>query len=182
VHAFLDACVLYPPLVRAVLLGAAEAGLCRPAWSPRVLAEWHIAVARKQGAEAAAAVERTQSVMRLAFPDAEITPHPEWEGAPGLPDPADAHVIAAAVAARADTLVTFNLRDFPTRRLAAHGITVRHPDGLLWELWSQAPGVMTAVVRHGTGVDDPAGCRRVLKRARLPRLGKAMLSGEPGGS
>ena len=56
--AFLDACVLYPPLVRGLLLGAAAEGLLRPRLSPRVLEEWARATERDHGAEAAAILAR----------------------------------------------------------------------------------------------------------------------------
>jgi predicted nucleic acid-binding protein len=179
---FLDACVLYPPVMRALILGAAEAGLFTPAWSARVLAEWRIAVARKEGPEAALAVDAAQARLRAAFPEGEAVPDPDTEAAlvPLLPDPADAHVLAGARAAGAGTLLTLNLRDFPRRLMAGEGIAARHPDGVLWELASHAPERFAALVRAATGTGDPAAQRRALKRARLPRLGKAMEAGAGG--
>lgn len=47
-----------------------------------------------------------------------------------LPDPNDRHVLAAAIAARADVIVTFNLAHFPKSILASYGIDVMHPDAL----------------------------------------------------
>jgi predicted nucleic acid-binding protein len=44
-----------------------------------------------------------------------------------LPDPDDLHVLAAAVNARADLVVTVNLKDFATAVLAPHGIVAMHP-------------------------------------------------------
>ena len=46
----IDACVLYPTVMREVVLGAAEAGLFAPRWSARILEEWARA-ARKIGPE-----------------------------------------------------------------------------------------------------------------------------------
>jgi len=173
---FLDACVLYPPLLREILLRLAEAGLFRPAWSPRVLAEWRIAAARDGGlaaeTEVAAAIDR----MTAAFPGGAVTPDPAVEEAAHLPDPADAHVLAGAVAAGAGVLLTFNMRDFPSRRLSAHGITPRHPDSFVWELLSGAPETAGPILRRiaaESGRTDPESVRRALKRARLPRLAKA---------
>ncbi len=173
---FLDACVLYPPLVRGVLLGAAEAGLFVPRWSRRVLDEWRIAAARNGGLAAERGVEAVAARMAESFPEGEVSPEPGVEMAIELPDPADAHVLAGAVAAGAGVLLTFNLRDFPARRLAALGIAARHPDGFLWELLSAAPEAMGGVVRAAAaaaGAETPEEVRRALKRARLPRLGKA---------
>lgn len=173
---FLDACVLYPPLVRGVLLGAAEAGLFAPRWSRRVLDEWRIAAARNGGLGAESGVDAIAARMAESFPEGEVSPRRGVEMAIDLPDPADAHVLAGAVAAGAGVLVTFNLRDFPVRKLAAMGIEGRHPDGFLWELFSEAPEAVGRAIRAAAtaaGAGAPGEVRRALKRARLPRLGKA---------
>lgn len=174
---FLDACVLYPPLVRGLLIGAAEAGFFTPLWSARVLAEWRISIARKQGLEAEDVAVAAQGMLAERFPSAEIMAEPEIEAAIHLPDPADAHVLAGAIAGGAELIITFNLRDFPRRVLAGHGIEARHPDGLLWEFWSNAPERMGLVM--GAVLDqakvEPDRVRAVLKRAKLPRFGKALV-------
>lgn len=180
---FLDACALYPPLVRGIVLGMATAGLITPRWSPRVLAEWRIAAARNGGMEAEDRVDATLADMAARFPEATVEPPPEPQPTHALPDPADAHVLAAAVASGADVLLTFNLRDFPARALAAHDIAARHPDSFLWELFSHAPETADAAIREaaaGVGADEPDAIRRALKRARLPRLAKAWSSWQRG--
>ena len=175
---FLDACVLYPPLVRALLLGAAEAGLYLPLWSTRVLDEWRIAVAAKRGIAAEDEARAAQAEMAARFPASRVEPAPGAEAAIRLPDPADAHVLAAAGGGRAELLLTFNLGDFPRRLLAAHGIEPRHPDGFLWELLSLAPeraGPAIAAALDEAGIPSDRA-RAALKRAHLPRLGKAWVA------
>lgn len=174
---FLDACVLFPALVRSLVLSMAAEGLYTPLWSARVLEEWRRAAEHKQraGSEAEAAAKR----MKDAFPEAEVPSAPELEASITLPDPADVHVLAAAAAAGATTLLTFNLRDFPARVLAGHGVTVRHPDGFLWEALSHDPARMTALTKGvlaGFEV-EPGRERAVLKNARLPRFAKALTNG-----
>lgn len=181
---FLDACVLYGPVARTIVLRAAEAGLLAPRWSPRVLAEWQIAAARKGGLEAEDRAADAIADIEARFPAARVEPAPgagDTYALPdyGLPDLADAHVLAAALAAGAELILTFNIRDFPARRLAAHGLVARHPDGFLWELLGEAPGAIDAAIREATaGTGNP---RRALKRAQLPRLAKAWSAraGEP---
>ena len=172
---FFDACVLYPPLVRGLLIGAAERELFAPFWSPRVLEEWRRAVAAKQGLQAEDEACRARRTMTEEFPDAEIMPDPEVEAGLDLPDPADAHVLAAALAAGADVLLTFNLRDFPRRAVSAFPLEVRHPDGFLWELLSSDEAAMSETVSDALDAAGitPDRARTVLKRARLSRFGKA---------
>ncbi len=180
---FLDACVLYPNLVREVILRMAGTGLFHPAWAPRVLAEWRIAAARNGGLSTESTVDAAAARMAATFPGAGVTPDPAVERALGLPDPADTHVLAGAIAAGAGVLLTFNLRDFPARRLAAHGIAPRHPDGFLWEVFSKEPQIAGQAIREtaaGAGRTDPDAIRRALKRAGLSRLAKAWFAWESG--
>jgi len=180
---FLDACVLYPNLVRGIILRLAEAGLFLPAWTPRVLMEWRIAAARNGDPSAEAVVDKITTRMAATFPDASLILDPALERTLRLPDPADAHVLAGAIAAGAGQLLTFNMRDFPARRLVAHGIVPRHPDGFLWEMLSEQPEFVGQAVRQTaaeTGVTDPDAIRKALRRAHLPRFAKAWLATENG--
>jgi len=45
--------------------------------------------------------------------------------------PTDRHVLAAAIRARAQIIVTFNLSDFPTEVLADWDVEAKHPDDFL---------------------------------------------------
>lgn len=63
-------------------------------------------------------------------------------------DAKDRHVLAAAVAGGADTLVTFNMKDFPPRSTAPHQIEVMHPDRFLLGLYGQQPGLVRATIER----------------------------------
>ncbi|MBK5928322.1 RSP_2648 family PIN domain-containing protein [Rhodobaculum claviforme] len=170
----LDACVLYPSVLREVLLGVAQRGVFVPLWSPRILAEWAHAAARR-GDDAGPAVARAAA----AFPGAEVQPQDGVEATLSLPDPGDAHVLAAALAGGAEAIITLNLRDFPARSLAALGLRAEAPDTLLMRLWLAHPAaVEDAVAQAVTRAEAIAGTARpvraLLKRAGLPRLGKAL--------
>jgi hypothetical protein len=56
-----------------------------------------------------------------------------------LPDPDDRHVLAAAIIAEAQIIVTFNLKDFPVSILARYGITAQHPDLFICNLIERYP-------------------------------------------
>ena len=47
----LDACTLYPTVMREILIGVARAGYYTPLWSDRILEEWARAAARFGGNE-----------------------------------------------------------------------------------------------------------------------------------
>lgn len=174
----IDACVLFPSVLREIVTGCAAAGLFVPIWSPRILAEWAHAAGRL-GPEGSAVAAREIARLRAAFPQAEVLPEAGVEATLDLPDPADRHVLAASLAGRADVVLTRNLRDFPARALAPHGLQAEAPDGFLMGLWLADPAPVEAVVRavqadtaRHSGRAQPL--RALLKRAGLPRLGRAL--------
>lgn len=176
--AVLDACVLYPTVLREILQGAAEAGLYQPVFSDRILREWVLATA-KLGPAAPAIAEGEAAILRAAFPRALTREHPEIEARLILPDPNDRHVLATAIASGADAIVTFNAQDFPGHVLAAEKITRRDPDSFLWELQSRHPEAMARIVEAVRAKAEaisgqPVALKPLLKRARLFRLGKAI--------
>lgn len=176
--AVLDACVLYPTVLREILQGAANAGLFQPVFSDRILREWVLATA-KLGPAAPALAEGEAAVLRASFPRAIVREHPEIEARLVLPDPNDRHVLASAIASGADVIVTFNAQDFPGHVLATECITRRDPDGFLWELQSSHPEVMARIVEEVRAKAEaisgqPIGLKPLLKRARLFRLAKAL--------
>ncbi len=176
--AVLDACVLYPTVLREILQGAGEAGLYQPVFSDRILREWVLATA-KLGPAAPAIAEGEAATLRAAFPRALERERPEIEARLHLPDPNDRHVLATAIASSADAIVTFNAQDFPGHILAAEGLTRRDPDGFLWELQSRHPDTMARIVEAVRAKAEaisgqPVALKGLLKRARLFRLAKAL--------
>lgn len=176
----LDACVLYPTVLREILTGVARAGLYTPLWSERILEEWARAT-HKIGplAEGIARGEAAQLIS--AFPKASVAPQPGLEARLHLPDENDIHVLAVAIAGSADAIITFNARDFPRHVLAGEGLARRDPDGFLWEMWSHNPDAVGAVIatvqataERLSGQSFPL--RAFLKKAGLPRLAKALQS------
>ena len=172
----IDACVLYPTVLREIVIGVAGRGLFKPLWSPRILEEWRRA-ASKRGEVGIADVEI--AAITALFPDAMVHISNETVLRLSLPDPDDVHVLAAAIDGGADELLTLNLKDFPARVLARDGIHLRAPDTFLLELFHSNPNdlrdvletVLQKAASHGIDTSNPRG---LMKRARLPRLGKAV--------
>ncbi len=122
---------------------------------------------------------RRNRAARAAFPRACIPARPDIEARLLLPDANDTHVLAIAIAARADAILTFNAADFPRHILAEDGIARRDPDGFLWELWSHHPATVAAAIEPVRAEAErlsgqPQPLRQLLKRAHLPRLAKAL--------
>jgi len=177
VKALLDACVLYPTVMRQLLLGCADAGLFTPLWSARILEEWaRVAVRRGGGDELVARGEIT--LLRSRWPGALV----DASGADrslSLPDADDIHVLGAAITGGAGVIVTMNLKDFPRRVLAGHGLAPVHPDAFLLGLFGQAPALVTGVASDVRAEAERLSgqhwpMRKLMKKARLPRLGKRL--------
>lgn len=174
----LDTCVLYPTVMRAVLLGAAAEGMFQPLWSARILEEWARA-ARKLGPGGEVQARGEIAMVQAAWPRAEVTFPPSLEARLWLPDRDDVHVLAAAVAGHADIVLTVNAKDFPRNILAEEGLSRADPDAFLLGLREATP---QPVLRAATQVleearrlsGEPWEMRALLKKARLPRLGKAL--------
>lgn len=128
--AIFDANVLYPAKLRDLLVTLAGTGLFRARWTNQIHDEWIRNLVAKGGDKQK--LERTRQRMDDAIPDCLVT---EYEGlieTITLPDPNDRHVVAAAIRANADVIVTVNEKDFPEEVLAPLGIEAQHPDDFVF--------------------------------------------------
>lgn len=144
--AFLDACVLLPVSLADTLLRAAEAGLYRPAWSPTVVDEVRRAFVRVHPDLPPARIDARLRAADRQFPDASARGYEPLVATVELPDPDDRHVVAAAVVAGADAIVTANLSDFPATALEPFGLHAVSPDDFLLDLLDLAPATMAQIV------------------------------------
>jgi predicted nucleic acid-binding protein len=151
----LDACVLYPAALRDTLLTAAETELYEPQWSDMLLEE----LSRNLILNAASTVHQVQhllTVMQETFPEAMVI-----EDYRSLIDsmtnhPKDRHVLAAAVASHATSIVTFNRKDFPASSLEPWGITLQTPDEfLLMLLHRNVEGIQVSLAAQANALHNP---------------------------
>src|SRR6056297_4205319 len=140
----LDACVIYPTVMREMLLGVAGAGAFTPLWSERIIGEWQHAAA-KIGPDAQAQAAGDAALMAARWPGASVSHPPSLEARLWLPDPADTHVLAAAIAGSADGIITLNTKDFPRNLLAEEGLSRTDPDGFLHGVYQAQPKLVAEV-------------------------------------
>ena len=174
----LDTCVMYPTVMRSVLLGVARAGIFTPLWSARILEEWARA-ARKLGPEGEMQARAEIALVQANWPKAEVSVQEGLEKRLYLPDPADVHVLAAAIAGSADGILTVNAKDFPRNILAEEGLSRNDPDGFLFGVWQAHPEMVSEIVekvwKEACRLSgEEWETRALMKKARLPRLGKAL--------
>ena len=128
ITALLGACVIYPAPLRDLLMYFAVKDVYRPRWTDAIHEEWIRAVLENRPDLRRAQLERTRDLMNHNARDSLVTGYEGLIDGLSLPDPDDRHVLAAAIHAGAEVIVTFNLADFPASSLAVHGIEGRHPD------------------------------------------------------
>lgn len=154
--ALLDACVLFGPPLRALLVALAQAGLFRALWTDDIVRECETALRRHSGGGIH---------LDRALPGGRIDGYDHLVPGLSLPDPDDRHVLAAAVAAGAHTIVTWNRRDFPAAALRPYGITALDPDSFILHLiTSDRFAVLETMRQH----------RATLRAERLFRTAKAL--------
>ncbi len=176
--ALLDTCVLYPTVMREMLLGVANAGAFEPLWSATIEGEWaHTAEKHQSGGRAFA--EGEIALLNVRWPNARVRYGEALEQRLWLPDAGDIHVLAAAVAGSADVIITLNKKDFPAQILAEEGLSRSDPDSFLRGLWAAEPALVEAVAVQVLATARRLSAedwtmRGLLKKARLPRLAKAL--------
>ena len=174
----LDTCVLYPTVMREMLLGAADAGAFEPLWSAEIEGEW-AHTAEKHAAGGRVFAEGEIALLHARWPNARVRYGEGLKARLWLPDAGDIHVLAAAVAGSADAIITLNKKDFPAQILAEEGLSLMDPDAYLRGVFASDPALVTPVAervlakaRELSGQDWTM--RSLFKKARLPRLAKAL--------
>ena len=138
--AVLDACVLVPmALCDCLLRLAEEPALYRPLWSEQILAEVGGTLRTDFGRTAEEIAWRLEQ-MKKAFPEAMVAvPGELLLAVECIPDPDDRHVLATAIMARANTIVTQNIRHFPADCLEKFGVLAQTADDFLIHQYHLGP-------------------------------------------
>ena len=148
ISAVYDACVLYPASLRDLLLSLAKAKAVLPFWSEEIRDEWTRSLLRKRP-NLKERQERTRREMDTHFPNSLVRGYESMIPTLQLSDPKDRHVLAAAIQAKVEYIVTFNLKDFPRTVLLPYGIEALPPDEFVLRLIQKNPNrVIEAVKNH----------------------------------
>ncbi|WP_222126500.1 PIN domain-containing protein [Kocuria salsicia] len=171
-----DANVLYPSTLRDVLIRAGLARLVQPKWTERILDEVFRNLRANRPDLDPARLDRTRRLMNEAIRDVTVTGYEQLIDQLDLPDADDRHVLAAAIHAGAQVIVTHNLRDFPADRLNSWDVAAQHPDDFLTGLFQDHPDALGRIVAAITAVwGDEANYSDVLDSLSIDAPGTADL-------
>lgn len=171
--AILDANVLYPALLRDLMLSLAHADLYSAKWTAHIRDEWtrNLLQTRPGMAEK---IKAAADSMEQAIPDCLVLGYEHLIDGLQLPDPDDRHVLAAAIAGHADAIITWNEKDFPVEALDPFGLEVQTPDEfVLNQIMLRAPVALTAIKNMRQRWERPEvtaiGLVELLEKRGLPQ-------------
>ncbi|WP_101102705.1 PIN domain-containing protein [Macromonas bipunctata] len=151
-----DACVLYPAPLRDLLMRLALTDRFRARWSNTIHDEWTRNLLRQRPELDPVALDKTRILMNTGVRDSLVEGFEHLIPAIELPDPNDRHVLAAAIHSGADTIVTFNLKDFPPKVLFRYHLQAQHPDDFVVDLFDLHPAaVLQAVAEQRAALKKP---------------------------
>src|SRR4051812_40819257 len=134
----------------------ALADLFRARWSEEIHDEWTRNVLANRPDIKPESLARCRELMDRHVPDCLVVGYEALIPTLSLPEPDDRHVLAAAIQAQAEVIVTFNLKDFPQSVLGGFSIEAVHPDEFIARLWDeQSAGVLAAARLHRASLKRP---------------------------
>lgn len=151
-----DANILFPNFLRDILMHLAMTGLFRGRWTEDIHREWMQAVKLNRPDLDPARIERTRQLMDANVLEALVEGYEDLIPSLRLPDPDDRHVLAAAIKAQAQLIITRNHKDFPESVLEPLGIKTQGPDEFLLDLLHLDEHlVLQTLERHRSDLKKP---------------------------
>ena len=155
ITALLDANVLHPMVLCDLLIRLAQRGRYRALWTREILAEVVTTILRRRPDLSVELLRKRTAAMETALQEAMVEDYEHLVPALGELG-TDAHVVAAAICAHADVIVTSNVRDFPDHVLERYGLSAQLPDDFLVEHWWLDPlAVAGVLVEQARGTSRP---------------------------
>jgi len=143
-----DACVLYPAPIRDLIIELAIAELYRAKWTNRIHDEWISSLLSKRPDLNREKLEKTRILINTSVEDCLVEDYESLSETLHLPDVNDRHVLAAAIKAQAQIIVTYNLKDFPPKTLEPFGIEAQHPDDFFLNQSDLQQGPFLATIKR----------------------------------
>ena len=173
-----DTCVLFPTVMRTLLLEAAKSKNDEVFWSEKILSEWS-ASAKKLGELGQLQADAEISLLKANWQNSIISFSLELEDSLYLPDLNDRHVLAAAIAGKCDAIITLNKKDFPRQILDQYGLNRLDPDHLILEYLKDDAPIIIEIAQDllseaNRKFNQEWTIRQLLRKARLPRTAKAL--------
>jgi hypothetical protein len=140
------------PLADSLLRLAGGPRLFLPKWTDQIMAEVSRNLQENFGLTAEQAAYR-ESEIRKHFGEAWVEGYEDL--IPSMTNhEKDRHVLAAAVRCGAETIVTYNLRDFPRSALTPYSITAQGPSAFLRNLYElDRDAVLGALEQQAAAID-----------------------------
>lgn len=152
-----DACVLYPAPLRDLLMQLALSDRFRARWSNTIHDEWIRNLIKNRPDINPSALERTRDLMNSNVRDCLVEGFEYLIPSIDLPDKDDRHVVAAAIHSGAETIITFNLKDFPIAVLSSFNLEAKHPDDFILDLFDLHPAsVLEALTNQRKSLKTPS--------------------------
>lgn len=164
-----DACVLVQAAVRDTLLRLFERRLFLARWTDEIIEETVRTLQDKLG-RTSEQTDHLVNELRTFFPDAWVE-QGYRELIPAMTNQEkDRHVLAAAVKTPCEVIVTYNLKDFPEKAISPFGISVKHPDEFLIDLYHiDGEIVIHELHKQGAELRKPCTITEVLSSLEICR-------------
>jgi predicted nucleic acid-binding protein len=159
-----DANVLVGNTQRDLLVRIAQTGLVQAKWTDRILEEMAAAVQKRRPDIPPERLGRLRELMTDAVPDCMVRDYEQLIEGLQLRDPDDRHVLAAAIKAGAQIIVTAD-KDFTPADLAPWNIEAKHPDDFVLDqidindrmVWGCVQQIAISRRQHPVTVEDVLG-------------------------
>jgi hypothetical protein len=143
-----DSCVLYSAPLRDLLMRLALTDLYQTKWTNDIHEEWTRSLLTNRPDLTQERVNLIRFRMDLHVRDCLVEGYEGIIEGLKMPDPNDRHILAAAIKANAQTIVTYNLSDFPSSVLSTYEIDAQHPDEFLRHLIDLAPSTVIKTLQE----------------------------------
>lgn len=146
--AVLDANILYSVVLTDFFMRCAAKDFFRPVWSDDIHDEWSSALIKEKPGIPLEKIERRKIKIDEFMPHACIQGYESLVSGLSLPDPDDRHVLALAIRAGAELIITRNIRDFPQKHLEPYDVCAIEPDEFACNLFEHNQALIHSLLRE----------------------------------